>query len=120
MENNLIKIEYKKFSSFLKDYIKTLGRGFLFLVSEEAHSVGEVFDFSIKVSGIDETLEAHGKVIYVGVNDSGEKGIGLEFGFNEVSESCLLSKLPDIVLNKYGNVWGEKLKSLLMDTREAL
>ena len=112
MENDTIKIEYKKFSSFLKDYIKCLSRGYLFLVSDEEHSAGEKFAFSIKVSALGKPLSAEGNVIFVGENDMKEKGIGLEFSFDEESKSFINEKLKETVLNKYGNFWGTKLSEL--------
>ena len=115
MEKESINIEYRKFSSFLKDYIKTLRDGHLFLASEETHSVGEVFDFSIKVHGLEEILKAEGKVVSAGCNDAGMKGIRLDFRFDSATGEYLSSKLPGIVLEKYGNVWGGKLDSLMTE-----
>ncbi len=112
MENDTIKIEYKKFSSFLKDYIKSLSRGYLFLISDEEHSVGEKFSFSIKVSALGKPLSAEGNVIFVGENGMLEQGIGLEFSFDEESRRLIDEKLKETVLNKYGNLWGTRLSAL--------
>ncbi|MBO4699440.1 hypothetical protein J5690_07520 [bacterium] len=113
MENGIVTIEYKKFSSFLKDYIKSLSQGFLFLLSDEEHSVGEFFSFSIKVCGFGKPLSAAGTVIYAGNNDSGEKGLGIEFAFDEGSKKYISEKLPEIVVEKYGKPCADKLVSLL-------
>ena len=112
MENDTIKIEYKKFSSFLKDYIKSLSRGYLFLISDEEHSIGEKFSFSIKVSALGKPLSAEGNVIFVGENGMLEKGIGLEFSFDEESRRLIDEKLKETVLEKYGNLWGTRLSAL--------
>jgi len=112
MENDTVKIEYKKFSSFLKDYIKSLSRGYLFLISDEEHSAGEKFTFSIEVPVLGKPLSAEGNVIFVGENEAGEKGIGLEFCFDGESKSFIDEKLKETVLNKYGNFWGTKLSGL--------
>lgn len=112
MENDIVKIEYKKFSSFLKDYIKCLSHGYLFLISDEEHSAGEKFAFSIKVSAFGKPLSAEGNVIFVGENDMKEKGIGLEFSFDEESRKLIDEKLKEIVLDKYGNIWGTRLSAL--------
>lgn len=113
MENDTIKIEYKKFSSFLKDYIKSLSRGYLFLISDEEHSMDEKFAFSIEVSALGKPLSAVGIVIFVGENENGEKGVGLEFSFDEESGKFANKKLREIALNKYGNIWGTRLSALL-------
>ena len=112
MENETIKIEYKKMSSFLKDYIKSLGRGYLFMISDEEHSVGESFAFSIKVPTLEKPLSAVGKVIFVGKNGTSEKGVGLEFSFDEESKKFIDEKLNEIVPGKYGDVWGKRLAAL--------
>ena len=112
MENDTIKIEYKKFSSFLKDYIKSLSRGYLFLISDEEHSIGESFAFSIKVSALGKPLSAKGTVIFAGENDIKEKGIGLEFAFDEESRRLIDEKLKEVVVDKYGNIWGTRLSAL--------
>ena len=112
MENDIVKIEYKKFSSFLKDYIKSLSRGYLFLISDEEHSIGESFAFSIKVSALGKPLSAKGTVIFAGENDIKEKGIGLEFAFDEESRRLIDEKLKEVVIDKYGNLWGTRLSAL--------
>ena len=58
MENDIIQIEYKKFSSFLKDFIKNFSRGHVFLVSDEERATGETFSFSIEVEGLEKPLKA--------------------------------------------------------------
>mgnify|MGYP003571278791 CR=1 FL=1 len=115
MENDTVKIEYKKFSSFLKDYIKSLSRGYLFLISDEEHSVGEKFAFSIEVSALGKPLSAEGTVIFAGENEVGEKGIGLEFSFDEKSKCFVSEKMKETVFYKYGNVWGTRLSALFGD-----
>ena len=112
MEHYIVKIEYKKFSSFLKDYIKSLSRGYLFLVSDEEHALGEKFAFSIKVSALGQPLSANGNVIFIGENDMLEKGIGLDFSFDEESKKIIEEKLKEIVSDKYGNLWGTRLSAL--------
>ena len=113
MEDNSIKIEYKKFASFLKDYIRNISRGELFMISDEKHEMGEIFKFFIQVPNLEKLLEADGTVKYCGKNDFGEKGFGIDFVFDNESRKFLSENLQKIVLNKYGNVWGTKILSLL-------
>lgn len=112
MENDIIQIEYKKFSSFLKDYIKNFSRGHLFLISDEERSIGETFSFSIEAEGLEKPLAATGKVISSGKNESGESGVELEFAFDEESRKFVNGTLKEIVRRKYGDTWGTKLSAL--------
>ncbi|MBP5406427.1 hypothetical protein J6Z19_04680 [bacterium] len=113
MEDNSIKIEYKKFASFLKDYIRNMSRGELFLISDEKREVGEIFNFLIQVPGFEKLLKAEGKVKCVGCGDSGETGFGIDFVFDDESRKFLSGNLQKIIPDKYGNVWGAKILSLL-------
>lgn len=112
MENDIIQIEYKKFSSFLKDFIKNFSRGHVFLVSDEERASGESFSFSIKVEGLEKPLNAVGTVISAGENEAGERGVELEFSFDEESRKFVDGDLKEIVIRKYGECWGTKLSSL--------
>lgn len=112
MENDIIQIEYKKFSSFLKDYIKSFSRGHLFLISDEERSLGETFSFSIEAEGLKKPLKATGKVISSGKNESGESGVELEITFDEESRKFIDGNLKETVVLKYGDFWGTKLSAL--------
>ena len=83
MENSNIKIEYKKFNSFLKDYIRTMSRGWLFMRLQEQYNDGAEVYFSIKVSGLERELKARGNVVFNGKNAEGISGSGLKFIFGE-------------------------------------
>ena len=113
MEEETVKIEYKKFSSFLKDCIKNFCRGYLFFVSDEEYSLGETFSFSIEAADLEKPLTANGKVIFVGENGMKEKGAGLEFSFDEESRDFVEKKMKETVIRKYGDFWGTKLSVLL-------
>lgn len=113
MEEKSIRVEYRKFASFLKDYIKNMSRGELFLISDEKHEAGEIFNFEIQVPNIAKPLNATGKIVFVGENEAGEKGFAIDFVFDEESGKFLSGNLKQIVSDKYGNVWGEKLICLI-------
>lgn len=112
MKLSPIKIEYKKLASFLKDYIRMMSRGWVFLILDEEYKIGKTINFSIRTAGLDQNLEAEGTVVYCGDNESGEKGIGLKLVFESESQKFLSEKLNDVVIGKYGNVWGTKFSSL--------
>lgn len=118
MEENSVKIEYRKFASFLKDYIRNMSRGELFLISDENRKVGEVFNFVIQVPGFEKLLKASGKVKYCGSGENGGKGFGIDFSFDEESEKFLSENLKNIVLDKYGETWGTKISALFGDKKE--
>ena len=119
MEEKNIKIEYKKFTSFLKDYIRNLSRGELFLISDESRNVGEIFNFLIQVPGLEKLLEAKGTVKYCGKSGSGETGFGIDFAFDDESGKFLSENLKRIVLDKYGDTWGTKISALFCDKKES-
>ena len=112
MENDIIQIEYEKFSSFLKDYIKSFSRGHLFLISDEERATGETFSFSIEVEGLEKPLKAVGTVVSAGENENGERGVELEFSFDDESEKFINGDLKEIVIRRYGDCWGTKLSTL--------
>ena len=117
MDENSVKIEYRKFASFLKDYIRNMSRGELFLISDENRKAGEIFNFVIQVPGFEKLLKSSGKVKYCGSGENGEKGFGIDFVFDEESEKFLSENLRNIVLDKYGETWGAKI-STLFDCRK--
>ena len=116
MEDDTIKIEYKKLSNFLKDYVKSMSRGWLFLMVDKEFNVGETLNFYIQVVPCEISLNAVGKVVFAGENDAGEEGIGLDFSFDEESKKVLKEDLHKSILEKYGDVWGAKLCSLTENT----
>ena len=118
MEENSVKIEYRKFASFLKDYIRNMSRGELFLISDENRKAGEIFNFVIQVPGFEKLLKASGKVKYCGTGENGGKGFGIDFSFDEESEKFLSENLKNIVLDKYGETWGAKISTLFADKKE--
>jgi|GEM_PF-1671221 len=117
MENSDIKIEYKKFNSFLKDYIRTMSRGWLFMRIQEQYNDGDEVYFSIKVSGLKHELKAKGKVVFNGKNAEGISGSGLKFIFDEETNTYLEKNIPLIIKDKYGAVWGPKICSFMEEDK---
>jgi len=113
MADQNIKIDYKKLNSFLKDYIRMMKRGWLFLMINEDYRPGDSITFNIKVAGLEKELTAQGSVVYKGQNEKGSDGIGLKFSFDERSSELLSVNLKKVVLEKYGEIWGGKICSLL-------
>jgi len=117
MENSNIKIEYKKFNSFLKDYIRTMSRGWLFMRIQEQYNEGDEVDFSISVSGLERELRATGNVVFNGKNAEGITGSGLKFIFDEETTAYLEKNIPLIIKDKYGAVWGPKICSFMEEDK---
>lgn len=113
MENSTLKIEYKKFNSFLKDYIRTMNRGWLFMRINEDYDIGKSVDFSIKVAELDKELNAVGIVTFSGTNDQDNKGIGFTFSFDEPSRMYLNKRIPSGIKECYGELWGSMVCSYL-------
>lgn len=113
MESSTLKIEYKKFNSFLKDYIKTLSRKWIFLRMANTYNKGTFLDFSIKVYDLPKELKARGEVVFSGVNSEGIKGVGIKLEFEEDTEKYLEKNIPVNVKEKYGEVWGERICTLI-------
>ncbi len=113
MEISTLKIEYKKFNSFLKDYVKNLNRGWIFLRMAKTYAKGATVDFSFRVSDIPEELRASGTVVFSGVNSDGVKGVGIKLEFDENSKKFLNKTIPFEIKEKYGEVWGSKICNLL-------
>ena len=109
MENSDIKIEYKKFNSFLKDYIRTMSRGWLFMRIQEQYNKGDEIDFSIKVSGLQIELKAKGIVVFIGKNAQNISGTGLKFIFDKDTNTYLKKNVPLVINDKFGAVWGPKI-----------
>ena len=117
MENSDIKIEYRKFNSFLKDYIRTMSRGWLFMRIQEQYKKDEEVNFSIKVNGLLRELKAKGKVVFNGKNSEGVAGTGLEFTFDETTAAYLEKNISLVINDKYGAVWGPKICSFMEDNK---
>jgi Tfp pilus assembly protein PilZ len=106
MADQNIKIDYKKLNSFLKDYVRMMKRGWLFLMINEDYRPGDSITFNIKVAGLEKELTAQGSVVYKGPNEKGSVGIGLKFSFDEKSSDLLSVKLKQLTLEKYGDDLG--------------
>ena len=117
MENSDIKIEYRKFNSFLKDYIRTMNRGWLFMRIQEQYQEGDEVNFSIKVNGLQRELKARGNVVFNGKNSDGVAGTGLRFTFDEATETYLEKNISLVINDKYGAVWGPKICSFMEDKK---
>ncbi|HSW60146.1 MAG TPA: hypothetical protein VLJ60_05070, partial [bacterium] len=113
MADQNIKIDYKKLNSFLKDYVRMMKKGWLFLMINEDYRPGDNITFNIKVAGLEKELTAQGSVIYKGPNEKGSVGIGLKFSFDEKSSDLLSVKLKQLTLEKYGEIWGGRICSLM-------
>ena len=117
MENSNLKIEYRKFNSFLKDYIRMMNRGWLFMRITEDYPQGKTVSFEIKVAELEKDLKASGTVVFSGLNDQGNQGIGFRFSFDEETATYLNGKIPEGIKARYGEFWGTKVCAYLQENR---
>lgn len=115
MESSNLKIEYKKFNSFLKDYIRMMNRGWLFMRINEEYNIGKEITFDIKVAELTKELKALGVVAFSGLNDQGHQGVGFIFSFDETSGTYLKEKIPSDIRENYGEFWGSRVVSYLTE-----
>ncbi|HRZ80384.1 MAG TPA: hypothetical protein P5044_10275 [bacterium] len=113
MESSNLKIEYKKFNSFLKDYIRMMNRGWLFMRINEEYNIGKEITFDIKVAELHKELKAVGIVAFSGLNDQGNHGIGFTFAFDEPTREYLSGNIPAGIKESYGEFWGSSVLSYL-------
>lgn len=116
MENSNLKIEYRKFNSFLKDYIRMMNRGWLFMRMTENYSHGKTVRFEIKVAELEKELKASGIVVFSGLNDQGNQGVGFKFSFDEDTATYLNGKIPEGIKERYGEFWGAKVCAYLQES----
>jgi len=113
MADQNIRIDYKKFNSFIKDYARMMKRGWLFLIIADEYGLGEKITFSISATGLEKELSAQGTVIYIGENEKGNSGVGINFSFSSESKDYLSKALPALINQNYGSIWGEKICSFI-------
>jgi Tfp pilus assembly protein PilZ len=109
MTDQNIRIDYKKLNSFIKDYARMMKRGWLFLIIADEYGLGEQITFNISASCLEEELSAQGTVVYIGENEKGNNGVGINFSFSSKSKEYLSKALPALINQKYGSIWGEKI-----------
>lgn len=117
MESSNLKIEYRKFNSFLKDYIRMMNRGWLFMRINEDYPSGKAVSFEIKVAELEKELRATGIVAFSGLNDQGNPGIGFKFNFDEETASYLNDRIPQGIKDRYGEFWGTRVCSYLQENK---
>jgi Tfp pilus assembly protein PilZ len=76
-DKTTLRLEYKKFNTFLFDYLRSLSRGWIFMKMKHKYPIGADLSFVITSAGIDKPLTIPGTVIFHGLNDEGKDGVGI-------------------------------------------
>ncbi len=118
MEKATLKIEYKKFNTFLLDFIKTINRGWLFMKMKHKYPIDTQVEFIVKVKDISFPVKLDGTVIFHGQNDEGKDGIGLKIQVEKEQNRSLLSLIEDMCKERFGSKWGTDIFALLEEEKE--
>ncbi len=113
MEGNSLRIEYKKFNTFLFDFIKTINQGWLFMKMKHKYAIGTEILFQLKVSDIESLIDIKGTVIYHGLNEEQKEGIGIKIDITNDVRNYLDTIIRDNCIEKYGQLWGTKIMNLI-------
>lgn len=113
MDITTLRIEYKKFNTFLFDYLRTMCNGWLFMKMKHKYSIGTELHFQMNIAEIDEIILMKTGVIYHGQNHEGKDGIGLKIDFEQKSKTKLNTEIHRVCISKYGEVWGNKILELI-------
>lgn len=76
-EKTTLRLEYKKFNTFLFDYLRSVSRGWIFMKMRHKYPVGADLSFVITSSGLEKPITIPGTVTYHGQNDEGKEGVGI-------------------------------------------
>jgi len=112
MEENVLRIEYKKFNTFLFDYIKTISQGWLFMRMKNKYPVDTELFFQFNVTGIEEQFKIKGRVIYNGLNDEGKDGIGINLSIDDKTTQYIVDSIELNCKDRFGDFWTEKIMDI--------
>lgn len=117
MENTTLRIEYKKFNTFLFDYLKTISQGWLFMKMKHKYPVGTVLNLHLTVANIEKSIGIKCTVIFQGDNEEGKEGIGLKVFIEKHTADYLYKAIKKVCMEKYGEHWGSMIMNI-MDRKE--
>lgn len=114
-DKTILKLEYKKFNTFLFDYLRSLNRGWIFMKMKHKYPVGTVLNFVMSISGMDEPLKLSGTVVHHGVNDEGKEGVGVRL----TADGGAAADLRRRIGAHARQLFGEQLAGRIMAVAEA-
>ena len=113
MEDTTLRIEYKKFNTFLFDYIKTINQGWLFMKMKHKYAIGTQIKFQFNVSGINKKFDILGKVVYDGKNEEGKDGIGISLDADKNTKDSIINSIKENCEANFGTEWTEEIVKLI-------
>lgn len=114
-DKTILKLEYKKFNTFLFDYLRALNRGWIFMKMKHKYPIGTALHFVMSVTGMDEPLKFSGTVVHHGVNDEGKEGVGVRLTADGGSAADLRRHIGEHARR----LFGEHLAGRIMAVAEA-
>lgn len=109
-DKTIVRIEYKRFNTFLSDYLRSINRGWLFMKMKHKYPVGTKVTFLITVGEDKQPLALEGTAAYHGTSDEGKEGVG----FYVSSDSEESEKVKKRVETQCREIFGENLTSRIM------
>lgn len=113
-DKTTLRLEYKKFNTFLFDYLRSLSRGWIFMKMKHKYPLGADLSFVITSAGIDKPLTIPGTVVYHGLNDEGKDGVGIRLKL----EGEAAANLRRVIGQTCGTLFGERLADRIMAIAE--
>jgi len=112
MDSLKIQIAYKKFNTFLSDYIRMFSKKYYFMKVATKYDLEKKIDLQISVSGLNVQFILPGMVSYIGNNELNESGIGLKFNSQDIEKSRIKSIIIDECNARYGSHWTSEISKL--------
>lgn len=111
-EKTTIRLEYRKFTTFLVHYVKSLSRGWLFMNMKNRYPLGTNLTFLITVTGIDRILTLTGDVVHHGVNDEGKEGVGIRLTLDQETSDALRRTVEERCRALFGEWISDRIMAL--------
>ncbi|HOW50820.1 MAG TPA: hypothetical protein PLV42_02115 [bacterium] len=109
-DQTTLRLEYKKFNTFLFDYIRSLSRGWIFMKMKHRYPLGADLNFVITSAAIDRSFTIPGTVVYHGVNEEGKEGVGIRLRWEGVQADDLRRTIAQTACL----LFGERLAGRIM------
>lgn len=113
-DKTTLRLEYKKFNTFLFDYLRSLSRGWIFMKMKHKYPVGTDLSFVITSAGVEKPLTIPGTVIFHGLNDEGKDGVGIRLKL----EGETVANLRRVVDRACRELFGERLAGRILAITE--
>ena len=109
-----LRVEYKRFNTFLADYTKNISRGGTFIATKKPLPRGTEFRFELTVPKLPKPLSLKGKVMWTTTAEDASRanpsGMGIEFLFDSDSDRQDMASLVErVIREQFGESLAERL-----------